>query len=130
MSVESAYDRLRKCVVTHTLTGFTTAREAAILGNTVEKLVCEKAGNHKFRKYLASPETTIDITEDWIGETALKTVFLAIPGQDIAQFICCQMKEVVEIHNKVHEASVKVATEVIKGKPQPQFIHTGLRARG
>ena len=122
MNVESAYDRLRKRIVEHTITGFSNAKEAVVFGNTVERIVIDKVGYQKFRQQIGAPGTSLAITPEWISDTVLKTTFLELPDNNIAQFICDAMKRAMKTHNEVHRASLRVANEVIRDKPQPQFI--------
>ena len=119
--VESATIRKRKRVVDHTLTGFKSANEAIIFGNTVEMIINDKIGSQKFRQQIGSPDTKLAITNEYNGETVLKTKFLEIKNQNTAKAICEQLKEAVKAHNEVHHASVK-AEEIIRGKPQPQYV--------
>lgn len=125
MSVESAYDRRRKCIVEHTLAGFTSATQAIIFGNTVEHIVKDQAGAQKFRQYVAAPDTLIAITVDWQGPTILKTTFLELKDEAIAQYICTAMKKAINAHNLTYRARVRVLKEETRMKPQPQTIGFG-----
>lgn len=126
MSVESAYNRRRKRIVEHRITGFESAQQAIIFGNTVESLVQERLGKVKFRQGIGSPDNpSIAITEGWVGPTALKTTFLEFTGDEAAQFICAQMQRALKEHNEAHSASARIANELIRDKPQPQTIGLG-----
>ena len=122
MGPESALDRRRKRVVEHIVGNFDNAQAAITFGNTVESLVNEKLGKVKFRQYVARPRSPLAITEAYTGKTVLKTTFLELVGDDTAQYICATMKTAVSKHNEVHRASVKIANEVTRTKPQPQYL--------
>ena len=120
--VESASDRKRKRIVEHTIEGFTNAQSAIVFGNTVERLVTDKIGKQKFRQSIGAPDIKMAITDRWTGPTVLKTNFLELQGDDMANFICHQISKSLKIHNDVHRASLNVVSKVIRGKPQPQYI--------
>lgn len=120
MGPESACDRARKVIVEVTLAGFQTADEAIVFGNTVETAVRERT-EVKFRQYIGSPDTKMAITKWWQGETSLRMTFMEFTGNDTAGFICDTVKRMINAHNSVHEASVSLSSEAIRGKPQPQF---------
>lgn len=122
MSVESAVDRRRKRIVEHVIDGFNDAQEAIRFGNTMEKVVEELPITFKFRQGIGSRETNLHITEGWTGKTALKTSFLEILGDEAAKAVANKVQLVVDTHNTVHHANVKILSEVIREKPQPQFI--------
>lgn len=125
MTIESKADRLRKRIVEHTLTGFTNARAAIVFGNTVEMIVTDKIGQRKFRQYIGAPDVNLAITPDWIGPTVLKTIFLELNDNDMAEFICNEISQAAKHHNDVHRASVTITNKIIRGKPQPQHLQIG-----
>ena len=125
MSVESASNRKRKRIVEHVISGFRTAPSAVTFGNTVEAIVADKIGQQKFRQYVGRPRSPLAITQDYLGDTVLKTTFLELESNDMAQFICSTMRHVAESHNEVHKASIHIDNETIRGKPQPQFLGKG-----
>ena len=122
MSVESVADRHRKRIVEHTISGFTNASAAIMFGNTVERIVNDKAGHHKFRQSIGAPDTLLAITPEWNGPTVLKTTFLELPDDGVAEFICYQVSLAMKNHNDVHKASVTITSKVVRGKPQPQYL--------
>jgi hypothetical protein len=122
MSTESAANRRRKRIVEHTIDGFTNASTAIIFGNTVERLVKDKIGAQKFRQYIGAPDISLAITPEWIGPTVLKTTFLELEDDEVANFICDQFSRTLKTHNDVHRASIKITSKIVRGKPQPQFI--------
>lgn len=122
MSVESAADRHRKRIVEHTISGFTNASAAIIFGNTVERVINDKAGHHKFRQCIGAPDALLAITPEWTGPTVLKITFLELPDDGIAEFICDQVSLVTKNHNDVHKTLVSITSKVIRGKPQPQYL--------
>ena len=122
MSVESATNRHRKRIVEHTIDGFTNATAAIVFGNTVEQLVKDKIGAQKFRQSIGAPDISLAITPEWIGPTVLKTTFLELKDDAMAEFICAQFNQTLKTHNDVHRASIKVTSKVVRGQPQPQFI--------
>lgn len=122
MSVEATTDRRRKRIVEHTISGFNSGENAIIFGNTMEQVVADKLGNQKFRQYIARPKSILAITPEWVGPTILKTTFLELKDDAMAQFICAQAKETLKIYNDVHKAKLKITKEVVRGKPQPQYI--------
>ncbi|MBL4709753.1 MAG: hypothetical protein JKY48_15070 [Flavobacteriales bacterium] len=122
MSVETQTERLRKRIVEHIISGFKTAEQAIIFGNTVHKLVEDRAGNTKFNQYIGAPNTSMAITELWQDDTYLKTTFLELQGQATAMFICKKMREAIKNYKAVHGIVLEIKDESIKEKPQPQFI--------
>ena len=122
MSVESAADRHRKRIVEHTIDGFTNAPAAVIFGNTAAAVISDKIGPCKFRQCIGSPDTHLAITSEWIGPTVLKTTFLELKDDGMAEFICDQMSQVAKHYNDAHKASIKITGRVVRGKPQPQYI--------
>jgi hypothetical protein len=119
--MESSADRRRKRIVEHTIDGFTNAQTAIIFGNTVERLVNEKIGVQKFRQYIGSKDTSLAITDTWVGETVLKTTFLEL-DEPKAFFVRDQMGKTLKTHNDVHKAHLRAVKSLTRGKPQPQFI--------
>lgn len=122
MSVESAADRKRKRIVEHTVAGFTNAPSAVIFGNTVDRIVTDKIGKRKFRQYIGTPDTTLAITSQWNGPTVLKMSFLELPDDGMAAFICDEISRTTKHYNDVHKTSLHIASKVVRGKPQPQYI--------
>ena len=49
-------------------------------------------------------------------------IFLELNGQNEADFILQKIKGLVEVHEEVHETSLKIMEGFIRGKPQPQFM--------
>lgn len=120
--VESAYERLRKRIVEATVSGFTSARDAITFGNTVEKLVADKAGIQKYRQQIGAPDTILAITPEWEGATVLKMTFLELRGTELAQHILKIIRKTATVHNEVHRGRVRIDREIIREKPQPQTI--------
>jgi hypothetical protein len=119
--MESSADRRRKRIVEHTIDGFINAQTAIIFGNTVERLVNEKIGVQKFRQYIGSKDTSLAITDTWVGEVVLKTTFLEINGED-STFILNQVSKTLKTHNDLHRANIRIVKALTRDKPQPQFI--------
>ena len=123
MSLETVEERRRKRIVEHIIGNFRTAKEAIVFGNTVDAVIRDKTNLEiKFRQFVGSPDTSLAITEDYTGETVLKTHFLEIPDQNTAMFICEELKGALSAHNQVNGADVKVMNEVVREKPQPQRL--------
>ena len=122
MSPESSADRLRKRVVELCVSGFHDANSAIRFGNTVESLVAEKISTFKYRQYIGSAETSIAITDQYTGDTVLKMNFLEVPGNEASLFIVSKTEEVIANHNDAHDENCALIDQVIRGKPQPQFI--------
>jgi hypothetical protein len=114
MSVESAYDRLRKRIVEHVIGDFRSAFDAVAFGNRIHRLVERKTGPVKFRQSIGSPDTKVAITPAYDGPTVLKTCFLEL-DHDKALYII----EVIgaELRGNPHLRAYKGET---RGKPQPQ----------
>lgn len=127
MSVESVANRRRKRIVEHVISGFTSANQAIIFGNTIERIIIDRIGRQKFRQSIGAPDTLIAITSDWQGPTILKTTFLELEGDEMAQYICKAMKNTINAHNKTYRASVRILKEETRMKPQPQTIGFGHR---
>ena len=125
MSLETDTERRRKRIVEHWVEGFSSAESAVIFGNTIERIIKDKIGAQKFRKYISTPETPLTITSRWVGDTNLKTVFLALADDAMAEFICNEFANMLKIHNDVHKASIKITRKVVRGKPQPQYLGFG-----
>jgi len=124
MSTESAQIRRDKRIVEHIISGFSSAKEATIFANTVERLIMDSIGKGEFLKFkhsVGAPNTTLAITSEWIGPTVLKTTFLEV-NQNLAMFICDVMKKTISSHEEVHKTLLQVHSEVVREKPQPQFI--------
>ena len=119
---ESSTECRRKRIVEHVIEGFTNAQSAIIFGNTVDRLVKDKIGKQKYRQQIGALDVKIAITDKWTGPTVLKTSFLALDGDEMAQFICAQFSKSLKIHNDVHRASLRIVDKVIRIKPQPQYI--------
>ena len=123
MSLETASERKRKRIVEHIISGFRSAREAIIFGNTVEGIVEEAIGPRKFRHQIGAPGSNIAITEDWVGPTVLKTMFLELDHQNMAVFIVECIQKTTKAHTEVHpQSALRIEHETVREKPQPQFI--------
>lgn len=122
---ESTFDRRRKRIVEHIISGFATAAEAVRFGNTMEALVNDGIGYTKFRLQIGSPDTKLAITKDWKGATVLKTIFLNIEDQNKAQAILEAIKTLLHNYNKLGDfdrSTIKIESAFIRGKPQPQTV--------
>ena len=123
MSLESVVDRRRKRIVEHVIMYFPSAQVAVIFGNTLSSIVNKEFDSPvKYAANIGAGDTVLSITEDYDGPTALMPIFLEVSGDAQAQHICKVVRRVVESHNKVHGDNIKVASEVIREKPQPQSI--------
>jgi hypothetical protein len=121
-SIESSADRRRKRIVEHTISTFSNADSAIIFGNTVEQIIKDKVGPVKFRQYIGAPDTSLAITREWTSDTVLKVNFLEVKDQEVAAFICDEIKKTVQSYNDVHKSSISITKSVVRGKPQPQYI--------
>ena len=123
MSVETASERKRKRIVEHAISGFRNAKEAITFGNTVNSVIQGRVKEFiKFKQQIGSPDTTLAITESYTGETILKTIFLDVPDQNTAVFICDTLKVVADKHKDVHDNALHVMDEIVREKPQPQVM--------
>lgn len=113
---ETLDTRRRKRIVEHIISGFNSGQEAADFGRAVNKMVTKRIGKHKFQTSIAAPNTKIAITERWRGPTILKTIYLDIPDQNTAMFITEGMRRTIRENN------LKLEQEIVREKPQPQFI--------
>jgi len=113
---ETLETRRRKRIVEHIISGFNSGQEAADFGRAVNKMVTKRIGKHKFQTSIAAPNTKIAITERWRGPTILKTIYLDIPDQNTAMFITEGMRRTIRENN------LKLEQEIVREKPQPQFI--------
>lgn len=126
MSVESVADRRRKRIVEHVIMYFPNAKAAVVFGNTLSSIVDKEFKDPvMYRANIGAGDTVLSITEDYDGPTALMSIFLEVSGDAQAQHICSVVRRVVESHNHVHDDSLKVASEVIREKPQPQTVGFG-----
>jgi hypothetical protein len=122
---ETLDTRRRKRIVEFIIAGFNNASEAIRFGNTVEQLVNEKVYDKfdlKMQQQIATPNSKIAITRQWLGPTTLKLIFLDVPHQTAAWFIVEQTRKTVSTHNEVHEASAEITHELVREKPQPQSL--------
>ena len=122
MITESATERHRKRIVEHRVEGFSDAQSAIVFGNTIEQIIKDKIGKQKFSQCIGTHDTSLAITPAWIGDTVLKTTFLELADDAMAEFICNQFNKTVKIHNDAHKASIR-ATKVVRDKPQPQYLN-------
>lgn len=128
MSVESVADRRRKRIVELILMYFDSAADAIRFGNTMHTLVEDRLGMPvKYRANVGAGDTSLAITQDYVGPVALKAIFLELPGDQAAQAICQTARHVLDTHNEVHNAQVVVADQVIREKPQPQVLGFDVR---
>lgn len=126
MSLESVADRRRKRIVEHVIMYFDDAQAAVIFGNTLSSIVNKEFDSPvKYAANIGAGDTVMSITEHYSGPTALMTMFLEVSGDAQAQHICKVVRRVVESHNQVHGDDIKVASEVIREKPQPQTVGFG-----
>lgn len=123
MSTESASIRRQKRIVEHIISGFKSAEQAIAFGNTVEMIINENIEHVKFKLGIKSPETWLNITSDWKGETILKMSFLELMGQDLAIAICNEVKKIIALYESEHpEIKLNIDGEIVRGKPAPQFM--------
>ena len=126
MSIETSSERKRKRIVEHVISGFKTAKEAIVFGNTVNAVIQENTGEFiKFRQMIGSPDTNLAITEDYSGDTILKMSFLELSGNEVANFICDTVRIVSDKHKDVHDNQLHIMDESIREKPQPQYMGFG-----
>lgn len=119
MSIESASERRRKHIVEHYISGFNTAEQAVIFGNTLEMAVAEKDKKYKFKQYVGAG--IVAVTPEYTGETTLKTEFLEV-YLGLAQFIIEHTERMVTAHNEIHGADLKSTRVLIREKPQAQSV--------
>lgn len=119
---ESAYERLRKRIVECYIDGFSSAKDAIKLGNTIELIASDKIDKFKFRQGIGSPDTFLAITENYNGNTMLKLTFMELYGNESAQTVCGFIRKAVDDYNDVHSANLSLVKEVIRDKPKPQRI--------
>jgi hypothetical protein len=124
MSAEPAEARKHKRIIENIIGGFGCAKDAIIFGHTVEKIITENIGAVKFKQHIGSLETTLAITDLYIGETTLKIIFLDVKNQNDAQFICDKIKKLTNLHSETYHAALSIEQQLIRGKPQPQYIGT------
>ncbi len=113
---ETLDTRRRKRIVEHIISGFNSGQQAADFGRAVHKMVTKRIGKQKFHTSIAAPNTKIAITEKWNGPTILKTIYVDIPDQNTAMFITEGMRRTIRENN------LNLEQEVVREKPQPQFI--------
>lgn len=118
MSSESVDTRKRKRIVEHIISGFNSAKDAKTFGSLVYGAINEKAKKGVlYNQWVAAPDSVIAITEDWTGPTILKTNYRDIPDQNTAWHITETMRRFLREYNKL-----KLESEIVREKPQPQFI--------
>jgi len=123
MSVESAYDRLRKRIVEHVLGDFRCATDAIAFGNGLVREVEQKLGPVKFKQSIGSPDSRLAITAAYDGPTVLKTCFLEV-DHDKSLYIMDVMSR------KLGESEgLRLYKGETRGKPQPQRLEPRLIPR-
>ena len=127
MSVESAYERLRKVIVEGYVADCSNAQAAIRLGNTMEMNVKERMKQSvKFQQFIAGKDTKMAITERYPGLTVLKVCFLDVPGQAAAKFIEDEIYMAVKRHNEYYKDNLEVKQIDIRAKPQPQVLELNI----
>lgn len=116
MSSESLDTRRRKRIVEHVISGFNSAQQAMDFARAINKMVTKRIGKQRFHTSIAAPNTKIAITERWTGPTILKTSFVELKDQHVAIFITEGMRRTIKENNLILE------NEIVREKPQPQFI--------
>ncbi len=122
MSDELVEIRRKKRIVEYLISGFQSAKEAIIFGNTIESMVAEKIGKQKYQQSIASPNTQLAITKDWNDETVLKSVFLELKSQHISMFVTETVRRAIKNHNEIYKVNIKLEQEIVREKPQCQFV--------
>lgn len=122
MSSEPAEVRRKKRIVEYVISGFPSANKAIVFGNTINSMVTESTGKQKYQQYIASPDTKLAITDKWNGLTTLKANFLELKSQHISVFITEAVRRAVRNHNELYPDKIKIEQEIVRIKPQPQFI--------
>ena len=127
MSTETASIRKRKCIVEHIISGFNSARQAIDFADMIESVVAVRTGRQKFRQFIGSPDTKLAITPHWDGQTVLKTIFLELDGQNLANAIGEVVKKSITNFNMIHEANLQIDRYIVREKPQPQTLGVSTR---
>ena len=122
MSLESVTIRREKRIIEYIISGFTNAKEAIVFGNTVHSMVLDKIGVFKYEQLIAAPNTAIAITEDWVSNTILKSVFLEVKSQNDAMYIKQEVCRAVKNHSEIYAKAIKIEQEIVREKPQAQSI--------
>lgn len=114
---ETLDTRRRKRIVEHIISGFNSGQQAADFGRAINKMVTKRVGKQKFHASISAPNTKIAITEKWHGPTILRTIFLDLKDQQVAIFITEGMRRTIRENN------LKLEQEIVREKPQEQFIN-------
>ena len=85
-------------------------------------MVSGATGNQKYQQYIAAENTPIAITKDWKDTTTLKSIFLDLKSQHISVFVTEAVRRAVRNHNELYPDKIKIEQEIVRVKPQPQFI--------
>ena len=122
MSSELSEIRRKKRIVEYIISGFKTANKAIIFGNTIESMVTEATGKQKYQQQIAAENTKLAITKDWKDTTTLKAIFLDLNSQHISVFVTEAVRRAVRSHNELYSNKIEIEQEIVRIKPQPQFI--------
>ena len=122
MSSEPAEARRNKRIVEYIISGFKRADDAVTFGNTLEVMIAEATGKQLFQLSLASPDTMLAITKDWTEDTVLKASWRELDSQHISSHITDIVHRAVSNRNKLYPDKIKIEQEIVREKPQPQFM--------
>ncbi len=122
MSGEASEVRRKKRIVEYIISGFKTADKAVVFGNTIDSMVAEATGKQKYQHSIASPKTMLAITKNWTEDTVLKAIFLELKSQHVSVFVTEAVRRAVKNHNEIYPDKIKIEQEIVRIKPQAQFI--------
>lgn len=118
---ESAYERRRKHIVEHQISGFDNAHQAVVFANTLELAIKDKDSKYKFKRYIGAQGKVIAISHQYGGETTLKTEFLEL-YLELANFVLQHVDNMIRAHNQHHGTELRMQKSLIREKPQPQTV--------
>lgn len=102
--------------------GFATAQDALIFAATLKAVTDDVFGELKFRAGIGVRGTQLAITPEYVGKTSLQVTFLELKGDEMARAVVERIKVVVQNYAAVRNVPLEIHKEVIRDKPQPQFI--------
>lgn len=108
--------RRRKRIVEHIISGFNSGEEAMNFAKAVDEMITRRIGQQNGQFFLAAPNTTLAITDKWVGPTILKSNYLDLADQHVAIFVTEGMRRTIR------ENGYTMEKEVVREKPQPQRI--------
>ena len=122
MTDELVEVRRKKRIVEYIISGFKRADKAVTFGNTLDAMITGLADKQLCQLSIAAPDTTLAVTENWNGDTVLKVSWRDLKSQHISSLITDLVRSAVDKRNGIYPDKIKIEQEIVREKPQAQFI--------